>query len=248
MANTNIMVKTTTGWKTEFSKKVSNLIGYHLGEEHIHSDDNNFYYYIRQLEPGRPLLLMHYRGPLMAVIPDKDYQKLEAGEVDVDTYVDSSYFYFGYFWGGGNLTGAYWQPLEDTAGIHEKDKILRYLRILSCRTARQSSGYRPTAERCQHCCIDCTTCPLSSLNETGSWDKEVSEYDPRTTFFNQIQEKTGATFICSHEENNNKVRLRRVNKATLIADVPHHLLNEMMYHPEKDNVFDTLTFLKPVKV
>ena len=220
-------------WKPAFAKKITQLTGYFLSEADINSDEYGYHYYIRQLSPGYPLILKHYRGPLFTVIPYSDYLKLESGAIDVDTYINSSHWSYGYFWGGGSILGAYWQPFEIETGIHKKDKIYRYLKILSCRTSNRSSGYRPDAEHCKRCPVDCRTCPFSSLNKTGSWDKEVQEYDPRVAFLEEITERTRCSLVRSHTENNNELHLRKCGE-TLIADVPQHILNNMLYHPDED--------------
>lgn len=183
----------TKNFKEEMAEKISELIDYRLGAEHIHAikaDGSGYYYYIQALRDGYPLLAMHYRGPLMLVLPYADYQRLENGEVSVDSYIDESHWNYGYYWGGGSpIGGAYWQPLEETTGIHEKEKISRYLRILSCRTMRRASGYNPSPENCAACQLIETGCPLSPCNQTGNWENEVEEVDYRLKLIDAVAQR-----------------------------------------------------------
>lgn len=184
-------------YKQELSKQITALIGYHLGEDHIHNihaDGSGWHYYIQSLKPGYPVLAMHYRGPLMLALPYDDYCKLEAGEITAEQYIQESHWNYGYYWGGGGLlSGAYWQPLEKETGIHDTERISRYLHILSCRTDLISSGYRPTEEQCQKCKLDATNCPFSPLNETGAWEKEeVQERDDRQKLFKAVIQRVEA--------------------------------------------------------
>lgn len=229
----------------ELSTKLSSLIGYHLGTEHIHhieADGSGFYYYIRNLEPRHPVLAMHYRGPLMLVLPYDDFQRLGQERITVDDYIATSYFYYGYFWGGGNVIGGvYWQPLEKGTGIHDTERISRYLRILACRTFKSSCGYGPTEDRCQKCQLDATTCPFSPLNQTGDWKNEVQEPDKRRKLFEAInirlERELGFECCsrCAHRGESDELRLfPGWESNTVEAYVSDNLLNDLLYHPFKD--------------
>lgn len=234
----------------ELSEMLTELLGYTLGVDHIHSDKPGFAYYIQSLKPGYPVLVMHYRGPLMLVIPDADYQRLNNGEITVKNYIEESHFNYGYFWGGGGLlSGAYWQPLEGNTGINDKNRISRYLEILSCRTATHSHGYRPKGEQCQRCKIDETGCPFSSLNQTGCWDNEVQELDARIDLFNAIEDRLQEELgfeICSdmsHSNDQNELLLFPGYEPNSVkAFVNKELLNNLLYHPEQE--YDWATIAK----
>ena len=73
-------------FKSEMSRQIAELIGYHLDKNHIYSDNPGYHYYIRMLKSKHPLLIMHYRGFLMAVIPDIDYQQLGRVNTTQTTY------------------------------------------------------------------------------------------------------------------------------------------------------------------
>jgi len=229
----------------ELSEKITALIGYPLGEDHIHhieADGSGWHYYIERLKPGYPVLAMHYRGPLMLVLPFADYSKLEAGEIAADTYIAESHWNYGYFWGGGGLlSGAYWQPLEAEPGIHDTTRISRYLNILGCRTDRVSSGYRPSSRQCQECRLDETHCPFSPLNQTGSWENEIREPDGRHAVFEAASRRVEAELgfalsdILSHHYGRERILLfpgYRPNTVSIYLDA--ELLNDILYHPDAD--------------
>lgn len=227
----------------ELSTKVTELIGYHLGEDHIHhihADGSGWFYYIQDLRPGYPVLAMHYRGPLMLALPFADYGKLEAGDVTVDDYIADSHWNYGYMWGGGGLlSGAYWQPLEQKSGIHDTERISRYLRILSCRTHRASSGYGSTEGRCIDCELDETSCPFSPLNQTGAWENEVREPDGRRELFQAVRERIQSElgferydYMSHHDDRHEILLFPGLNPNTARIFLSAHLLNDLLYHPE----------------
>lgn len=230
-------------WIKELSNKITYLIGYPLMVDHIHhihADGSGWFYYIENLAPRHPVLAMHYRGPLMLALPFEDYRRLESGEITVDAYVASSRWNYGYFWGGGGLiSGAYWQPLEEGTGIHDTKRISRYLRILSCRTQLRSSGYGPTAERCAKCNLESKSCPFSTQNQTGSWENEVQEPDGRRAIFaaarQRVKAELGFDLYCvmSHRDDRDQMLLfPGYNSNTVQIYLQRDLLNELLYHPE----------------
>jgi hypothetical protein len=170
----------------ELSAIITEKSGLHVGYDHIH-ESNRRYYYIPEADEGKPLFLHHYRGPFFVDIPKADWHKLETGEISPREYVDTAHWYFGYYWGGGNMyTGGYFTPLECTAGIHDKEKIRRIMKPFSCKGSFLASGYRPTAEQCQKC--DITSCPFSS--DPVKVPEEPSEIkslpDNRGDFFDAV--------------------------------------------------------------
>lgn len=228
----------------ELSEKISGLIGYYLGSDHIHSiqeDGAGYYYYIQNLEPGYPVLVMYYRGPLVLLLPFDDAQRLNLEEVSVDDYIANSHFNYGRYWGGGGMiSGGYWRPFEDGTGIHDKERISRYFHILSCRTHKVSSGYGPTESQCQKCQLDATSCPFSPLNQTGSWDNEVQEVDRRRELFDAISERVqnelGFKVVSRMPHDGDQDELRLVisyEEDTVEAFVSKYLLNELLYYPNE---------------
>lgn len=243
----------------ELSAKVSELIGYRLGEDHIHhiqEDGSGYYYYVQHLKPGYPVLLMHYRGPLVLMLPYADFLSLDKGETSVDQYIAGAHFSYGYFWGGGDMVGGgYWRPLEPEAGIHDRERISRYLNILSCRTNRYvsmprchdhaySSDYTPDEATCRKCQLDETTCPFSRLNQTGDWDREVQEGDGRRELFKAISEmvqsELGPGFrlsdMMAHDRDRNEICLYPENRYypdMIGVSVNVSLLNDLLYHPDR---------------
>ena len=236
-------MEATLSFIQELSEKVTELIGFHLRADHIHyigEDGAGWHYYIQALQPGYPVLAMHYRGPLMLALPFADYCKLEAGEITVDAYIAQSHWNYGYYWGGGGLlSGAYWQPLEAETGIHDTERISRYLQILSCRTFRRSSGHIPSIENCAKCQLDETGCPFSPQNQTGSWDNEVAEPDGRVELFQAVCERVQQELgferydFMSHNESKHELLLFPGMKPnTVRIFLSRDLLNDLLYHPE----------------
>lgn len=228
-------------FKEELSKSISALINFPLGADHIHHDDPGYYYYIRKLEAEHPLLIMHYRGPLVLLLPVSDYCRLENGDISANAYIDQSYFSFGYYWGGWDmLGGGYWQPLQEGPGIKSETRITRYLHILSCRTETISSLYKPSEERCEKCGIDPTGCPYSPLNLTGCLDDEIHEPDGRRELFaavcTRIKAELGfeASSRWAHDGPANLVYISPCHDPnTVSVSLSQDLLNGLLYRPDE---------------
>jgi len=227
------------------SQIVSPLIGHTIGTEHIHTDINGWFYYIpeQSLQPKHPLILNHYRGPLFMVVPTEDWIAMENGDISAQEYVDTSYWNFGYFWGGGSLLGGVqWQPFEDGTGIHETEKISRYLSILSCRTHLRLSGYMPSDQKCRACAVD--RCPFSPLEEkkTGaSWDNEPQEKDDRVEFYKAVKARVEKEFgfkvtACLNHSCDTIAVSPQFGRGEVRIDLPENLLIDMQYNPGKYDV------------
>lgn len=237
--------ETKFAWIDQLAAKVNECTGHYLGTDHVHSDVNGWYYYIQKksLKANHPLLMNHYRGPLFAVIPHEDYARLERGEIDPIAYVDNAKWSFGYYWGGGSMIGgAFWQPLEEGTGIHDKEKISRYLSILRCRTHRNSSGYMPTEENCQKCAVN--NCPFSKYaekNANADWALEVQEHDYRIELFNAVIKRVQEELLLKVSgafcyDGNNALLIPNDNGLKSCAIyLPVSILNDILYNPgERD--------------
>ena len=246
----------------ELSAKITPLIGYRLDEDHIHQCDCGYGKFVRQLKPGYPVFLMHYRGPLVLLIPDDDYRRLEAEEMTTDEFIASSHFSYGYYLGGNSLFGgSYWQPLEDdgATGIHSTERISRYLNILHCQSELVASycvhpelvlgrHHSVKAKKCRDSCpLSRTGCPLSALNETGNWDEEVQEPDGRYELFLALRERLRtelgfeACDLSIHSISGTPNQLHLVPfgdsscRDMVEVRVDVNLLNDLLYHPgERD--------------
>lgn len=192
----------------KFATELSELIGQHIGLDHIHPSTKGRFYYIQAPEAGSPMLLHHYRGPFFIDIHPDDYESLSSGEVSAHDYITTANWLVGYFWGGGSMIGGgYYQPLDICSG-----KIRRYLQILSCRGHKHASGYRPSEEKCNYCFVE--QCPFSQYKQGGNWEAEISEFDPRIELFKALrvkfeQENPGYAlkgFLCGNFPNN-EIRL-----------------------------------------
>ena len=251
--NANVGMKLT--WLNSFATKIKEMTGYHLGTDHIHSDYNGWYYYIKEksLEKNHPLLMMHYRGPMFAVIPYEEYALLESGELDPAEYINNAYWSYGYYWGGGSmLNGVFWQPLEKGTGINNKEMISRYLNILNCRTRARSSGYKAPLEVCQMCCVN--SCPFSQHTEkniNANWEKEVKEHNYRVdlseAFAQRIKEELNLKLIDVYCYHGNHALVIPADKklGECFLYLPVKLLNDVLYNPgERDwmAIANTLLF------
>lgn len=165
-----------------FADELSELIGQPIGLAHIHPCAVDRYYYTQAPKAGAPMLLHHYRGPFFVDMNPVDIENIASGKFSIPEYINSANWQVGYYWGGGSmLGGGYYQPLDL---INRKDEIRRYLQILSCRGAHQSSGYVPSEKNCGNCSVE--NCPL---NQEGNWNEEMHEPDPRRDLFNALCER-----------------------------------------------------------
>lgn len=169
---------------SNFATELSELIGQHIGLEHIHSSTENRQYYIQAPKAGAPMLLHHYRGRFFIDMHPDDFESISTGKISAHDYIMSANWQVGYFWGGGSMIGGgYYQPLDL---VGRKDDVRRYLQILACRGGKNSHGYMPTEENCSNCSVK--NCPFSNYKE-GNWDAEISESDPRIYLFNALRER-----------------------------------------------------------
>lgn len=232
----------------EFASELTARIGYVFGEDHIHTDENGWYYYIpaKSLHHNRPLIMHHYRGPYFVVIPWEDMKAIQAEEISVTEYIDTSVWSFGRYWGGGTMIGGgYWQILEGgTPGFTDTERIKRYMTILACRGHRVSCGYMPSDECCEKCAIE--KCPFTQYapkHEGSSWDAEVRERDARRELFNEMAKLIEARYglkavgCHSHEfEKSSTLLFYGYEKDTVNVYFPKELMINLLYYPEKYNI------------
>ena len=233
----------------KMSEVVSSKIGLTIGPDHVHTDENGWVYYIpaKSLHEWHPLVMKHYRGPFFIVIPHKDWNLLEQQIVSVEDYVENSTWSFGYYWGGGSvLGGVQWMPFEEK-GIHEREKINRYLTILSCRTSRRFSGYLADEQKCAQCSVK--NCPFSRFHQNASWDNEVKELDDRILLFKAVKERIQNRFgleatLCLNQENNSIWIFPSYKKGTVTIRLPEATLIDMLYNPGKYDTDEVANSLK----
>lgn len=235
--------------KINLSAVVSPLIGRVIDEENIHTDEQGWYYYIpaKSLKKRHPLIMNHYRGPLFMVIPMDDWNELMEDKISVTDYVDESRWNFGYYWGGGSmLYGAYWMPIEEK-GIHDTEKISRYLRILSCRTHNRASGYMPDEERCKNCSVEhCPFSPFAEKNAGASWDNELPEHDLRKDLFELIKNRIKKEFgfeafdMLPHGEEDGIIMFPNFQKDHVQIYAPQSILVDMLYKEFREDLSQEL--------
>lgn len=228
--------------KQILSDAIFEKTGLRVSLDHIHSDQAGWYYYVhkKSLMEGFPLILNHYRGPLMTIIPYMDYEKLKSSsEKEVSQYVEEASLSFGAFYGGGAvLSGVYYKPLQN------KEEILKYMAILSCRVNRRSSGYRPTEEQCAKCQIK--KCWFSALESKQENSIICEEGDKRQEFISLMRQRIEKTFgidthmgvsFCEEETEGDTAKLYYKSctwdKPYIRMDVNGILLNQMLCLPEE---------------
>lgn len=169
-----------------FEQELSDICGERIGLNHIHEGSGREYY-IQATEKNKPMLLRHYRGPLFVDLHKDDLLGLQSGAIDANEFIHSANWQVGYYWGGGSMMeGGYYQPVDI---MNHRDDLQRYLRILSCRTNKRSSGHIPSAENCAKCTVE--NCPFSPYDcKYGNWkDEPIQEFDPRVPFFKELTKK-----------------------------------------------------------
>lgn len=230
--------------KSQLYFAVAPLIGHTIDLEHIYSDQNPFCGYLteRCLQAGHPLILIHYNGFVMMVIPSNDWELLEERTISVEDYIDNSVWNYGFLWSGGSiLEDLQWQPFESN-GIYATSKISRYLRILKCRTQRISSANKFNTSRCTICPIE--QCPVSDYAPKAlgsSWVNEVTEFNDRISLYMAVKEYLEETFglnatSCKSHNDGDTVLLTPGNKNTLTVYFPQQLLLDLMYNPRKYDI------------
>ena len=232
---------------TPLADIVSEKTGLEILPEHIHISTRRSFY-IPETDPGKPLLLHHYRGPYFIEINYYDWEKLITGVITPLEYVNTSYWYYGYYWGGGSsLTGGYFTPLEDTEGINDKEKVYRFMSILKCRGNFISSGVTPTEEDCKNC--DVPNCPYSKVGDMP-YPLRVSVLDDnRFSFFKALYRHIENTYgyqihgmSCSEKVLPNEIVLyRNYNERTFEAYVSDRTIKGLLYNKfEKKFSWDTI--------
>lgn len=232
-------------WEVVFAEVVSKHIGCEVIADNIMDDSNGLYFYVKEksLQENHPLILMHYSGFILVMLPVKDFCKLTLSEVTPEEYIDQAFWNFGYFIGGNHMIGGcFWMPLEDGAGMKDTEKISRYMTILKCRVWWHSSGYMPSNEDCLKCKIE--HCPLSQnklKKADASWGNEPEEYDYRIDLLKCVREcvkkklKIDINSVYGHHKDTTILLIPINSKNECNIFLPAKLLNDILYHPgERD--------------
>lgn len=164
--------------KKELATIISELTGLQIIEENV-SKSVRRYYYIQEAQPGYAYLLHHYRGPFFVEINEKDWAKMESGELSVKEYVEATKWLYGYYWGGGSMcSGGFYTQLESQPGIHDKELIQHTMNIVSKIGWHNSSGAKVTDQ------------------DIEEWNKLCEKYfhDPRVEYFKAIASYIKDTF------------------------------------------------------
>lgn len=232
--------------------RVEELTGCKIGESYIQTDRSGAANYIpaHSLERGYPVIITHLYGIRLMFIPHEDWDALMLREITPHEYVDTAIWNYGYYWGFNTLEdgGVYWQPLEDgEPGIHDKEKVYRYLTILKCRAYEKKHKESPMMIWCSECHLK--KCPMSVLKRkklNTSWDDEVQEHHVRQELYEFLKEMIKKRFGLEVYSLGINWRLNETPKTiylsagykpgTVKVSIGEKLFTDMMYHPKKYNI------------
>ena len=162
----------------EIATIVSEATGLQITEDHVHKSVRR-YYYIQEAQSGYAYLLHHYRSPFFVEINEKDWAKMEKGELSVKEFVETTKWLYGYYWGGGSMcSGGFYTQLESQPGIHDKQLIQHVMNITSKIGWHNSCGAEVTEQ------------------EVEEWHEICDKYfrDPRVEYFKAIASYVKDTF------------------------------------------------------
>lgn len=221
-------------WKQVLSEEVSKRIGFHLSGINIYSDAEGYKFNIesKSLVQFKPLLMINTKGTLIAILPHYDFELLEKGEINLAQYVEKSFWSYGYICDNSrNGKVSFWQPLEETNGIHDTNKISEFLKKLSCRALILSHNHNPTEEECYNC-VGKKSCPYT-LVEKGV---EYLGHDYRIELLGTIAEMVQRKFKLTVKdmlvyEGNNFLLIPTIEVNCCTVSIPATLNNDILYHP-----------------
>lgn len=253
-----------SNWEKTMCKRIEDILsdGKYLNEARINlegmmtTEDNKPNFVIA--ETGKPLILLtnHNSHTLLeAFLSRDDIKYLESGEVSVEDYLNSSYFFFGHFWPEGNITGAYWKKLDDIRGLHNSDEIKKFLCMEYCR-GRMLFGFQRTCNAISSCCnpIMCPYNPTSiTYDDQGKPIVEIPENGAKTDLFRELNRKVRAygyrieyldvynATILGNEENCIYLHTSSIRQAeekydfpSIKAEIEGKMLSQALYYPEQD--------------
>ncbi|MBP3256312.1 MAG: hypothetical protein J6M60_07520 [Clostridia bacterium] len=199
---------------------VSERTGLDIGEDHVHVSECRSYY-TQSAEPGCAYILHHYRGVFFVEINKEDWAKLEAEELSVEKFVDTTRWFYGYYWGGGSMcSGGFYTALEKEPGIHNKELIQRVMKITAKVGWHYSCGAKLTDE------------------EITEWNEISKKYlhDPREDYFNEINSYVKEFgyechgFVCGSGLPDNKVCLLPNSfERTFEVMVGENIIRKLLY-------------------
>ena len=227
---------------TILAEIISDKTGLPIDPQNIFQATRHFHY-IPETDPGKPLILYYcyYLGNSFEVeINSDDWYNLKSGNVTPEDYVNNSNWYYGYLWDGGTIiTGGYIQALENRAGIHDKEKILRYMTIISCRGDFLSNGYIPSKDGCFDCPVK--DCPYSAMKKhhLPMFVNILEAFDNRLAFYNAmkhyLKDEFGYTIngmCCSEGIDKGEIVLyRNVGERTFELYLGDSMIKELFYTP-----------------
>ena len=243
------------------NRELEQLTGCKIGVENIKTDKSGSFNHIPSgsLLRGRPLILSHFVGRLFVILSYKDWEDLSRGKVPVWRYINDSIWSYGYYLAGPSLKdNLFWQELEGgRRGIHDTEKIQRYLTIMQCRVKQKHLDKLPNEAHCADCTQKC--CPMSNFKPKkrgASWKNEVQERYVRVEFQEALEKMLMQKFgfrlaslqtdeayndtqeFCTFREN--LYLFPGFVPGTVRVVVSEKLMIDMLYHPQKYGVVETV--------
>ena len=221
---------------------ISEKTGIFIDPQNVFQASRHFHY-IPETDPGKPLFLYYcyyFSSGFGVEINSEDWHNLKSGIVTPEDYVNNSNWYYGYLSESGSIiTGGYIQALENTTGIHDKEKILRYMTIITCRGDYLNSGYVPKKDGCFDCPVK--DCPYSAMKKhhLPMFVNILEAFDNRLSFYNAmkhyVQDEYGYTIngiCCSEDIGKDEIVLyRNVGERTFELYLGDSMIKELFYTP-----------------
>lgn len=243
------------------NQNLEQLTGCKIGAENIKTDKSGSFGHIPSgsLLRGRPIILSHFVGRLFVILPYKDWEELSRGKVPVWRYINDSIWSYGYYLAGPSLKdNLFWQELEGgRRGIHDKEKVQRYLTIMQCRTHFKHLDKMPDEARCADCLQK--SCPMSTFKPKkrgASWKNEVKERYVRVEFQEALEKMLKQKFglklaslqtDAAYNETEEFCTFREslylfpgFVPGTVRVVVSEKLMIDMLYHPHKYDARETV--------
>lgn len=245
-----------TTWKKDFAESVAQKIGFYIEPERVTLAKRRDIY-LPEADEWHPTVLCCRDGALTVDVPKKDFHRLENEEISIEDYINQSHWLYGFFVGFNAtiMKGAFITPLERKPGIHDKDKIWRFLKITFCRIEHDEDSFMPSIRKCHPCKLK--NCPVSRYKSSyGNYAAEPGMIDNRWDLLSSISHRIHEEFgflinrIYPMEdlEDKNMVLLPYDKKDMFDVYVSDSLIRSILYHPRKSFEFTDIVKVMNVSI
>lgn len=245
-----------TTWKNGFSKAIAIKIGFYIDPERV-IEAKRRSIYLPEATEGHPTVLCCRDGMLTVDVPKEDYLRLEHEEISIEDYIDKSFWLYGFFAGltANIMEGAFITPLERAPGIHDKDKIWRFLKIMFCNMEHVKDSFLPTIRACSKCSV--RHCPVSRYKGNfGNFANEPGMVDSRWDLLAAISNRVHTDFgylinrIYPIEDlDDNEMILTSYDRHdSFNVYVSDSLIRNILYYPKKNFEFADIVRVMNVRL